>query len=189
MAETNAQKIASWRAAHPGETITAATLRDVLGVSTLRDANLWAANLRDADLRDANLRGADLWGANLWAANLRDANLRGADLRNANLWGADLWGADLWGGLPIQADASGSGYLIPTPDGWRITIGCWRNHTLADLADLIADRVEWPEATGDERDRRRPMLTAVLALCEAHIGQQPADIIDRLAEKWSEHRG
>ena len=108
------------------------------------------------------------------------------DLQDADLRNADLRGANLWGGLPIQAGSSGSGYLVPTPDGWRITIGCWADKTLDDLRDLIADRVEWPEAAGAERDRRRPMLAAVLALCEAHIDQQPAGIITDLAAKWKE---
>lgn len=187
-----------------GEDLRDTYLRD----ADLRDASLWAANLsaadlmgadmRGADLLDAHLRGAnltsanlryanlrrvDLKGANLWGANLSGADLRDADLRDADLWGANLCGANLWGGLPIQAGASGSGYLIPTPDGWRITIGCWNAHTLDDLRDLIEGRADWPEATGDERDRRRPMLRAVLALCEAHIGQHEG-LIESLAERW-----
>lgn len=131
-----------------------------------------------------NLRGADLWGANPVGADLAGADLLGANLLGADLLGADLWGANLWGGLPIQAGASGSGYLIPTPEGWRITIGCWNEHTLDDLRDLIEDRAEWPEAAGAERDRRRPMLRAVLALCEAHIGQHEG-LIEQLAERWA----
>ena len=102
---------------------------------------------------------------------------------------ADLRGANLWGGMPVQAGRSGTGYLVPTPDGWRITIGCWRDKTLDDLRDLIEDRTEWPDAKGEERERRRPILAAVLALCKAHIGQQPDDIIDRLAEKWGRSNG
>ena len=119
-------------------------------------------------------------------ANLRSADLRCANLRSADLYGANLYGADLWGGMPIQAAKSGSGALVPTPVGWRLSIGCWQNHTLEDLADLIADRVKWPDAEGEERERRRPMLKAVLALCEAHIAQQPEGIIADLAEKWGE---
>lgn len=53
-------------------------------------------------------------------------------------------------------------------------------------ANRIEDRAEWPEAHGEEREFRRPMLVAVLALCEAHIAQQPADIITKLADKWGE---
>ena len=147
--------------------------------ANLRGAYLWGAYLRGAYLRDADLRGANLRGA-----YLRDADLRGANLRDADLRGANLRGAGSWGGMPIQAGTSGDGYLIPTPDGWRVTIGCWCYKTLGDLRDLIEDRAEWPEARGEERERRRPMLRAVLALCEAHISQQPSNIIDNLAKKW-----
>ena len=85
--------------------------------------------------------------------------------------------------MPISTP-SGDGYLLPTPDGWRITIGCWRNHTLDDLRDLITDKTEWPEATGEERERRRPILAAVLDLAEAHT-EYHADIVQTLAKKWS----
>ena len=177
----------------------------------LRGANLRSADLRQANLRQANLRYADLFGADLRGSNLRDtdtrdgdlrcsdlsdANLFGVDLRGANLSDADLRGADLrdtnlrgadrWGGLSIEAGASGDGFMVPTPGGWSITIGCWSDNTLDDLRDLIEDRADWPEARGEERERRRPMLRAVLALCEAHIAQQPADLIDNLRERWGD---
>ena len=138
---TNAQKIAEWRATHPGELITPRVLLDVLGLRTLR-------------------------GANLRGANLRDANL--------------------WGGLALSTP-SGSGYMIPTRDGWRITIGCWTNKTLDDLRALIADETEWPEAAGPERERRRPILAAVLALCEAHSVYH-ADKLDAVVQKWGNER-
>ena len=100
----------------------------------------------------------------------------GADLGGADLGGADLRGADL-GALTFSAGPSGDGWLIrldaegkATVDGeWTISIGCWLNKTLDQLRDLIEDKVPWPEAEGAERERRRPYLRAVLALCEAHI--------------------
>ena len=150
------------------------------------------ADLRGADLREVNLWGANLWGADLWGANLREAdlrgaNLRGADLREVNLWGADLWGANLrgaeWHGLRIDGLPSGQVTLMPTPDGWDLTIGCWQHHTLADLTALIAGEIKPPEARGEEIARRRPSWTAVLALCEAHAGMHP-DVIEALAAKW-----
>ena len=204
---TNAEKISAWRQANPYTTMNASLLREVLSLTNLWSANLWGADLRGAnlggadlggaDLRGANLGGANLGGANLWGADLRGANLGGADLRGANLRGADLRGADLrganltganltganyWGGMPISTP-SGEGYLIPTPDGWHITIGCWRNHTLDDLRALIEDRAEWPEATGTLRERRRPILAAVLTIAEAHA-EYHADLIPALAKKW-----
>lgn len=151
---TNAKKIATWQAGNPDTRITKAALLEVLSL----------ADLRHADLGGANLRGANLWGADLREANLLYANL--------------------WGGMAVTAGRSGDGCLVPTPDGWRITIGCWRDHTLDDLRDLIEDRVEWPEAKGDEREFRRPRLRAVLALCEAHIAEHP-DLIGSLAERWA----
>ena len=186
---TNAQKIQAWRDANPNTRLAEKLLLEILGLETLRYASLRYASLRDADLRDADLRGADLRDA-----DLRDADLRGADLRGADLWGADLWGADLggadlrgadlWGGLPVSTP-SGSGYLVPTPDGWRITVGCWRDKTLTDLADLIADKVEWPESSGQERERRRPILAAVLTLAEAHTAYH-ADKLAAVVAKWKE---
>lgn len=129
-----------------------------------------------AEARSKGLQ-ADLSCADLLGADLSDADLSGADLL-----GATLWGANLWGGMAISTP-SGNGYLIPTPEGWRITIGCWRHHTLDDLADLIYDRADWPEATGKERERRRPILAAVHALATAHA-EYHADKITTLAKKW-----
>ena len=180
---TRAEIVESLRGARArGERPTAPDA-DLWGAN-LSGAKLWGADLSGANLSYAYLSGADLAGADLRGADLRGADLRGSDLAGAHLAGANLSRARLWGGMPFQAGRSGSGYLVPTPDGWRITIGCWRDRTLGDLADLIADRADWPEAEGAERDARRPMLAAVLALCGAHIGQQPADIIYKLAAKW-----
>jgi hypothetical protein len=156
-------QVKAWRSGHPGERITDQLLRDLLGLDTLRGANLGGANLRGADLRDANLWGADLRDANRWGADLRDA---------------------IGGVLRIDGLPSGQVTMVPTCDGWRITIGCWTEHSLADLAALIADEDEWPEATGAERERRRPLLAAVLALAEAHATYH-ADALAAVAH-WAE---
>jgi len=129
------------------------------------------ADLRYANLRDADLRGADLRYANLRYANLRDADLRGANLR----------GADWWGGMSLNTP-SGAGYLIPTPAGWKITIGCWANKTLKDLRAIV-EGDDWPESKGVERERRRPIMAGVLALCEAHA-EYYSEIVSELAKKW-----
>ena len=55
------EKINAWRAAHPTERLTYATLVGLAGTPDLQDANLRRANLQDADLQDANLRHANLW--------------------------------------------------------------------------------------------------------------------------------
>lgn len=215
---TNADRIAEWCAAHPTERLSVPVLLDTLGLTTLSGANLNGANLRGANLRGvnlpwanlrgvnlswANLRGADLFGANLRGVNLRGVNLRGADLNRANLsWanlsradlrGADLNRANLFGALhehilPINAGASGMGALYPQAEGWRVAIGCWRHRSLDEFADLLADRIDWPEARGKERERRRPLLQAIYGMCLAFVDQMPADLIDRHAAAHAEEQ-
>lgn len=163
---TNAGLIAAWRDAHPTGRLTAWILLDILGVTTLR-----RSNLSGADLHGADLHGADLYGANLYGADLRGANLYGAIHEHI---------------MPINAGASGMGTLYPRADGWHVSIGCWRHHTLEDFADLLADRINWPEAVGEERERRRPLLRAIHATCLVFIDQMPSDLIDRHAAARAE---
>jgi len=144
-------------------------------------ANLRGANLSGADLRYADMRGENLWYADLSGADLRGADLRYADLRYADLSGANLRGADWWGGMSLNTP-SGAGYLIPTPAGWKITIGCWANKTLKDLRAIV-EGDDWPESKGVERERRRPIMAGVLALCEAHA-EYYSEIVSELAKKW-----
>lgn len=122
----------------------------------------------------------------LGVTTLRRSNLSGADLYGADLWGADLWGAIHEHIMPINAGASGMGALYPQADGWHVSIGCWRHHTLDELADLLADRIDWPEAVGEERERRRPLLRAIHATCLAFIDRMPDDLIDRHAAARAE---
>lgn len=168
---SNADRIDQWRDAHPSERLSVPVLLDILCLTALSGANL---------------RGADLSRANLYGADLSDTNLYGVDLSGADLSGADLSGAYLRGAIhgrimPIHAGASGSGALYPQADGWRVSIGCWQHHTLDDLDDLLADRVDWPEAVGEERERRRPLLAAIRTTCDAFIAQMPADLIEQHA--------
>ena len=166
----------------------------------LTGADLTRADLTGANLSEANLNGADLTGADLTRADLSGANLRWADLRWANLYGANLRGADLrWANLnganlygargevlAIDGLPSGPVRLIPTLDGWSLRIGCWGDGTAtygpAALRDLIAG-TDWPEAEGEEQDRRRPGLAAVADLCDAHAAANP-DLIADLAKRW-----
>ena len=158
----------------------------------LRKADLRGANLRKADLYGSNLRGADLHGANLSWADLLQADLRGAKLHLANLRGANLYGVDLrganlygrlWDGLCIDGIHPYRCLLIPTPDGWRVTIGCWSG-TVAELRSLIASDDGWPEATGEQAAERRPLLSAFCDLCDTHMAAHPG-VIDNLAARWS----
>ena len=169
-----------------------ATIPD-LHYANLSGANLSGADLSGADLWGANLSGADLSGADLWGANLSGADLWGANLSGANLSGANLSGANLRGasgasGVAISVGGlpSGASTLYPTPDGWRLTVGCWLG-TPDTLRTMIAGDDGWPEATGAECALRRPSLLALLALCEDHIARHP-DIITDLAARWTAER-
>ena len=158
--------------------------------ANLRWADLSRANLHGANLSEAELRWADLSRADLRWADLSRADLHGSDLSRADLHGADLHGADLrWargGVLAIDGLPSGPVRLAPTPDGWALRVGCWGDGTAtyspAALRDLIAG-TDWPEAKGDEQDRRRPGLAAVADLCDAHAAANP-DLIADLAKRW-----
>jgi uncharacterized protein YjbI with pentapeptide repeats len=148
--------------------------------ANLRGANLYGANLRGANLRWANLYGANLYGANLRGANLYGANLRGANLRGANLYGANLRGANLYGaegayGLPDTP--SGQGWIEVTPGGHVLHVGCWSGR-VADLRAMIApdSDIDWPEARGAEKDRRRPYLQLVADYADLVIADHPGDI-------------
>lgn len=119
---------------------------------------LEVVHLQDAYLRDTNLQDA----------YLRDADLRGADLRVLTV-----------DGLP-----SGRVALIPTCDGWDLSVGCWSG-SVSDLEKLIATNEGWPEAIGEECDRRRPGLQALVALCRASMDAN-ASIITELTDRWGD---
>ena len=143
--------------------------------ANLRGVNLSRANLLGADLSDADLRLADL----RWA-NLRDANLAGADLHWADLSGADLRGA--LGVISLGETPSGPAHMVPLPTGtWQVTVGCWSGTTTA-LRELIAGD-DWPEAEGDEQDRRRPILTALADHADS-LAAYHADWLTAAVERW-----
>jgi hypothetical protein len=50
------------------------------------------------------------------------------------------------------------------------------------LRELIKGDI-WPEARGEEQDRRRPSLENLIDMCETHITYWPG-IIEELKEKW-----
>jgi hypothetical protein len=83
--------------------------------------------------------------------------------------------------LAIDGLPSGPVRLIPTLDGWSLRVGCWVG-TVEALRTLIAG-TDWPEAEGEEQDRRRPGLAAVADLCDAHAAANP-DLIADLAKRW-----
>lgn len=124
----------------------------------------------------------------LAVGNLRGADLRGVDLRGVDLRAADLRAADLrgcvGGVLTLNGLPSGGVILIPTCDGWDLSVGCWSG-SVSDLEKLIATNEGWPEAIGEECDRRRPGLQALIALCRAHMDAN-ASVITELADRWGD---
>lgn len=174
------------RTAGRGAYLTGANLTRV----DLSGANLYGANLSGANLTGANLSRADLTGADLSRADLSRANLSRAYLGGADLGGADLYGADLTranltrargGILRIDGLPSGQVTMVPLSTGWHLTLGCWSG-TPADLRTLIAG-TDWPEAAGDEQDRRRPGLALVADLADAHA-EYHADALAAVTAHW-----
>ena len=98
---------------------------------------------------------------------LRGADLRGADLNGANLRWADLDGATTSWPLLSMSTPSEWVNLTPVGNDWTLTIGCWTS-TVEALRELIAGE-DWPDADEHERLRRRPILSALADLCDAHI--------------------
>ena len=196
---TNAEKIKIWREQHhPGVRLTEDLLKEILEVDTLRNidlagADLYMADLTAVDLCGANLREADLsfsklvWTdlilADLYGADLSGANAYGIDLEMANLSkinlrGADLHLAELGGGITFDGLIPGSGYFVPTPTGWEISIASWKNKTLDELRAVINGEAEWPKPEWPEQKPHRPTFVALLALCEAHVSEHPNAVPD-----------
>ncbi|MFL0459096.1 pentapeptide repeat-containing protein [Kytococcus sedentarius] len=158
-----------------------------LSNAELRWANLRWANLSGADLRGADLRGADLHGADLSRAALGGADLRGAEMTYANLSKTNLRGAHLsraWGVALLGEVPSGPAWMVPLPNGtWRLTVGCW-DGTTYELRTLI-EGDDWPEAEGDEQDRRRPILTS-LADHADNLAAYHDDWLQAVVKRWGD---
>src|SRR5690606_19993807 len=98
-----------------------------------------------------------------------------------NLRGADLWGAGETA-MQLRGMPSGELVLFPTPEGWRLYVGCWEGAPEA-LRELVAGD-NWPEARGEEILKRRPYLEAALTLVDLHIANAPG-VIQSLSVKWA----
>ncbi|QPK81146.1 pentapeptide repeat-containing protein [Schaalia sp. ZJ405] len=138
----------------------------------LQNTYLFKANLQGARLQKADLRYADLRGANLSYANLRDANLEDANLAYAHLTGTN------WYCLCVNSTPSVDVFFYPTRGGWRLKFGCWLG-TLENLKKIISSDEDWPEALGEEVERRRPVLKAFIELARAHENYH-SGAVDRL---------
>lgn len=148
-----------------------------LSGSNFSGSTFYCSNLSGTYLRGSKLSWADFTGSNLSRSNLSLTNLTETNLREVNSSGATIPGY-----IPLKTP-SGEGDIRATPDGWRVSLGCWQHRTLSELQLIIADKVDWPEARGDEREKRRPFLVAVAALMEAQIAYYP-NLIAELEEKW-----
>lgn len=172
--------------------LRAADLRgaDMRGVNlwnaNLKGVNLSGTNMQHANMQQATLSSASILDADLLGADLRNADLRNANLRNANLLGVDMRCTALRGTncfiLQMDTLPSGVATFYPTPDGWYLQVGCWEG-TLDELRDIIAKDDGWPGAVGEEIPRRRPLLEAAIALCEAHVAYY-SNVVRELREKW-----
>lgn len=155
----------------------------VMGVRPVLDG----ADLREADLFEIDLSKAYLRGVDLSGANLRGANLSRAKLDWANLSGADLYGADLRGAVGVVdlgRTPSGPAWMVPLPNGtWQLTVGCW-DGTRAELRTLIAGD-DWPDATGTEQARRRPIL-ASLADHADNLAAYHHDWLQAVVKRWGD---
>ena len=115
---------------------------------------------------------------------------RGADLRVADLSGADLSGADLrsvtGGVLQVTGLHPYQAVMVPTAQGWRMQIGCWRG-TVRELRDMIAKDYGWPEARGDQVAARRPLLAALADLCDLHAANHK-EALDAVMKRWGNNK-
>lgn len=171
------------------ERLDGAKLMEMAGLSTLAGANLSGLSLSSIDLRHYDLSGADLRDSALMRADLRGAKLVGADLRGSLLSEAKLTGAELTrtrldyktalaGSISLRESPILAVYGLPSgpmtcwpiyPRGWYLHVGCWFG-TVGELRDLIADQeADWPEAEGEERTRREPLLLTLCALLDQHM--------------------
>ncbi|WP_455951387.1 pentapeptide repeat-containing protein [Arcanobacterium haemolyticum] len=168
--KTNAQKIQEWRKNNADTRLTEDLLKQILELETLADADLTFADLSFADLCYANLSFADLTFADLCYANLDSANLCGANL------------SLVYYILQISNFYKYQAIFKPTPDGWKITIGCWTG-SIEELRTLADKDDGWPESTGKKIIENRPRLHLIADMCEMHMARFPG-YIEKLAEKW-----
>lgn len=133
-----------------------------LDKSELRRASLYRANLTGVSARDTNLYGANLCMSEMRLINLQDSNLDKSDLDGSNLSGAGGSVLSIVGLHHYQC------ILKPTPRGWRVDIGCWRDKTVNELQELI-NGDKWPSAIGAEVDDLRPRLQTFINMSHAHM--------------------
>ena len=104
--------------------------------------------------------------------NILNTGLHGANLRNNRAGILTIDGAH-----PYRAE------LVPTPNGWVLTIGYWKGST-DELRELIAKYEDEDAHLGEGIGENRPILKAIADFCDAHIAHH-AGLIDDLAKRWA----
>lgn len=166
--------------------------RSNLSFSDLSFSDLSYTDLRNANLAQSNLYGASLRNAHLLDAKLARAKLTFADLSTAILTNTILEDVEITHmrmyGLFLNGLPSGQLVFVPTPEGWSLTIGCWSG-TTSTLREMITKNSGWPEARGEEITKRRPMLEAMVAACEAYAAAHPDALskVKKAAEQWEKN--
>lgn len=162
-------------------------IRSDFSSSRIEDSNFQSSTLPGSVFARAYVRNtrfvfANLSNTNLEATSFIRCNLGSVRLHMATMIGAELTGSDLYmartsgtmftsdHGVGIYAQAglpSGPVYMFPTSEGWELHVGCWYG-SVNDLEWMISSDEGWPEAEGEECDRRRPGLQALVASLRAH---------------------
>lgn len=185
-------RIRAWQYQHTQHTtMSNHDLEKILEIDTFEDLDLSHTSLPRFRAPGHSFKGtsfnhASLWNAYLPYTLLTEVDLRGADLRFATLNHSPMTGAKFdretnfsgasVGGSPILTISgmpSGQLSLWPLyndPVPWWVRIGCWSG-SVEELEELIINPyIEWPYATGIERQRRVPVLTAAHAMIQTHRG-------------------
>ena len=137
----------------------------VVGMPTLRNADLGGLDLRRAllrgfDLRDASLAGANLTNADLGGADLRGADLRGATLACVSVCGTFFDGRTQW---PEGFDAAEAGAHHLATDAPHVQVGNEELHARNRGEALRARFLR--ERSLDTATRSQMLLVRALQVC------------------------
>lgn len=134
---------------------------------------LYGADFSESSLDTVGFVSCDFGECSFEDARLIDVIFAGGDLSDSRFTRTALSRTHFFVGHPpsevfTTITPSGRVNLVPTPNEWELTVGCWRG-SIEDLRALADGDDDWPEARGEEREARRPVLRALADLCEAHV--------------------
>lgn len=151
------------------------------------DSSFTQADFSLSEFRYSQSRGSLYYCANFHYAYFRRSVFTRGSMHGVNFTSATFYGYELFSGVrgifSFDAGASGNAVMVPMPNGtWRLYVGCWSG-TPAELRTLIAGD-SWPSGCNKaERDRRRPILSAIADLAEAQ-GEYHEYLLDSVVRKW-----